>query len=70
MSAGEISRNISKIATHVEKQAKRVRELEQAADDSAPTFADDDKDTNILGDSNRNNEALGSHPHSYKRLNK
>ena len=52
-------RSISKISTHVEKQEKSVSEIERATDDSALSIADDDKDTNILGDFNRNNKSLG-----------
>ena len=40
MNASEMSRNISNISTHIEKQAKRVCELERVSDDSAPTFSD------------------------------
>ena len=65
-----MSHNISKIATHVEKQIKRVRDIDSVADDSAPTFADYDKDTNILGDSNQNNKALGRKSQSSNSPNK
>ena len=55
------------IANHVENQGKSVRELERAANDSAPRFSDDDKYTNILRDSNKNNKALGRQPQISKR---
>ena len=70
MSRSEMSCNISKIAKHVGKQANRVRDLDHAADDSAPTFADYEEYANILGGSNRKNEAIGRQPQRFKRTKK
>ena len=70
MSAIEISRNISKMTTHIKNQAKFFHELERADDDIDTTFADDDVDTNILRDYNRNNEALVYQSKISKRPNK
>ena len=66
MSGSSMFCKISKIANHVENQGKRVRELERAANHSAPGFADDDEYTNILGDSNQNNKSLGCQTHVSK----
>ena len=52
MSASEISCKIFRISTHIENQRKCVYDIERTADDSASAIGDDDKDTNILGDSN------------------
>ena len=70
MSASEISCNIFKITTYVENQAKCGHYLEHASGDSAPTFADYDKDTNIFGDYNHNNKALGRQPQISNRSKK
>ena len=59
MSASEISCKIFRISTHIENQRKCVYDIERTADDSASAIGDDDKDTNILGDSNWNNKSLG-----------
>ena len=53
MSASEMSHNISKITTHVEKQGKRGSEIGRAADYSTSAISDDDEDINVLGYSNK-----------------
>ena len=69
MRASEMSCNIYNITTYFQKQGKRIRELERADDDSAPAITEDYKDTNILGDSNKNNESSGRQTQSFKMPN-
>ena len=70
MSASEMSCNNSNIATHAEKQGKRVCELERTADDIAAAITYDDEDTNILRGSDLNNKYLGRQPQISKRPSK
>ena len=62
MIACEMSCNISKIATHIDKQVKPVRDIECVAGDSVPTSVDDNEDTNVLRGSNQINEVFVRQP--------